>query len=230
MQPIRVLVVDDHPLFRRGLRDALSGEADIEVVGEAVDGRQALDQARALSPDAILLDINLPQLNGLQVLKQLRAEDSPSAVVILTAYDDVEQERWAFRGGCAAYCPKDISRDKLLNVLRKVQQGFFVVGELVFDQSGLDTWLQAGARGAPASEEDAFALLSPREMEILQYVTSGLSNKEIASRLGISHQTVKNHMTAILQKLHVDDRTQAAVYALRHGWVDLQEGKRSKPS
>ena len=222
---ISTLIVDDHPVFRKGLRDVLGGEADITVVGEGANGQEALEKARQLKPDVIILDINLPDINGLQVTRQLRSERHPAAVVMLTAYDDSEQVLHAFRAGSSAYCPKDVAPLKLLQVVRQVAQGKFVAGEQVFDAEGLQAWLDKGMEKAARSGDDAseaFSPLSPREMEILQYVTRGLSNKEIAYALGISQQTVKNHMTAILHKLDVEDRTQAAVYALRHGWVRLQ--------
>jgi len=226
MDKISVLVVDDHPLVRQGLRDLLRGEPDMEVVGEGADGQEALDLTRSLKPDALILDINLPVINGLQVTRQLRSERCAAAVVILTAYDDIEQVLHAFRAGGSAYCPKDVTPHKLIQVLRQVVQGHYVVGDQVFDREGLQTWLDRNVEqaGRPYLDDtrEAFSPLSPREMEILQYVTRGLSNKEIAVSLGISHQTVKNHMTAILHKLDVEDRTQAAVYALRRGWVRLQ--------
>jgi DNA-binding NarL/FixJ family response regulator len=207
----------------------LSNEPDVELVGEGATGQEALDLTRQHKPDVLVLDINLPSLNGLQVTRQLRGERSPTAVIVLTAYDDAEQVLHAFRAGCSAYCPKDITPHKLMQILRQVVQGHYVIGDQVFDREGLQTWLDKGVEraGRPYMDEsrEAFSPLSPREMEILEYVTRGLSNKEIAFSLGISHQTVKNHMTAILQKLDVEDRTQAAVYALRHGWVRLQDSK-----
>jgi DNA-binding NarL/FixJ family response regulator len=230
MDKITVLVIDDHPLFRQGLLDVLRNESDIEVVGEGSNGQEALELARKLLPDAILLDVNLPGLNGLQVTRQLRSERSSAAVVVLTAYDDVEQVLHAFRAGCSAYCSKEITPRKLTQILRQVVQGHYVLGDQVFDREGLEAWMERGVERVSRSylddSREAFSPLSPREMEILQFVTRGLSNKEIAASLGISHQTVKNHMTAILHKLNVEDRTQAAVYALRHGWVRLQESEK----
>ena len=227
MDRIRILVIDDHPLFRQGLRDVLQSEEDIEVVGEGSNGEEALDLTHALQPDALILDINLPGMNGLQVTRQLRTEHCASAVVMLTAYDDSEQVLHAFRAGGSAYCPKDVTPHKLVQVLRQVVQGHYVVADQVFDQEGLQAWLGSSVEKAGRTHSDeageAFSPLSPREMEILQSVTRGLCNKEIAVALGISHQTVKNHMTAILHKLDVEDRTQAAVYALRRGWVRLKD-------
>lgn len=225
MDKIRVLIVDDHPLFRQGIRDVLQADTEVEIVGEGRDGQEALDLARQLKPDAITLDINLPHINGLQVLRQVRREHLAKAVVMITAYDDIEQVLHAFRAGCSAYCPKDIAPAKLLQTLHLALQGNFIVGDQVLDNDGLQAWLEGniGAAGRPYSENahEVYSPLSSREMEILQCITRGLSNKEIAAHLGISHQTVKNHMTAILQKLSVEDRTQAAVYALKRGWVRL---------
>lgn len=227
MDTITILLVDDHPLFRQGLRNVLSEQPDLKVVGEAGDGPGALELARKLHPDVMLLDINLPGMNGLQVIRQTQTERLGVRVVMLTAYHDLEQELHAFRAGSRAYCPKDVTPKHLVQVVRWVKQGHYVVGDRVYDHRGLQNWLEAGVEkaGRPYINDtrEAFSPLSPREMEILECVTRGMSNKEIAYSLGISHQTVKNHMTAILQKLDVEDRTQAAVYALQHGWVRLDE-------
>jgi len=131
------------------------------------------------------------------------------------------------RAGASAYFPKDVEPGRLVEVVRQVMQGFYVIGDQLFDKAGLHTWLDAGVEAATGpymvDPGEHFVPLSPREMEILQFVTRGMSNKQIALELGISHQTVKNHMTAILKKLDVEDRTQAAVYALRRGWVRMQD-------
>ncbi len=220
---INLLIVDDHPVFRQGLRDIFATEDDIRVVAEGASGEQALQLVRMLQPDVLLLDINLPGINGLQVTSRLKADHATTAIVLLTAYDDMEQVLHAMRSGGAAYCPKDIEPDILVDVVRKVANGYFVVGNRIFDEEGLKSWLDAGVEAVTGpymvDPNEHFVPLSPREMEILQFVTQGKSNKEIAQSLGISHQTVKNHMTSILKKLDVRDRTQAAVYALRRGWV-----------
>ena len=227
LHKITVLIVDDHPIIREGLRKILEMESDIEVIAEAGTGQQALDVARQAQPDVMLLDINLPNLNGLQVTGQLKADRTRTAVVLLTAYDDEEQVLHAMRAGASAYCPKDIEMDRLLEVIRQVSRGNFVIGGKVYNERGVQDWLntkvEALAGPYVVDTGEHFVPLSPREMEILRCVTRGLSNKEIAQTLGISHQTVKNHMTSILDKLNVDDRTQAAVYALQRGWVRMTD-------
>lgn len=223
MKKIRVVVVDDHPLFRQGVCDILRSDPTIEIISEAGDGQTGLEQTRQLTPDVLVLDINLPRMNGLQVTRQLRTEHHPTAIILLTAYDDTQQISHAFKSGCAAYCPKDINPQKLPQVVHLVAQGHYVFGDQVFDAEGLHAWLDRNMlpSDTPVEKFEPISPLSAREMEILQCVTRGQSNKEIAQSLGISHQTVKNHMTAILTKLKLEDRTQAAVFALRRGWVRL---------
>ncbi len=224
---ITVLIVDDHPLFREGLSKVFSLEDDIEVIGEEADGEKALQLVRQLRPNVLVIDINIPSMNGLQVTRQLKAERINCAVIMLTAYHDQEQVLHAMRAGASAYFSKDVEPARLVEVVRQVVQGFYVIGNQLFDEPSLRAWLDAGVEAATGpymvDPGEHFVPLSPREMEILQFVTRGMSNKQIALELGISHQTVKNHMTAILKKLDVEDRTQAAVYALRRGWVRMQD-------
>jgi len=224
---ITVLIVDDHPLFREGLSKVFSLEDDIRVIGEEADGEKALHLVCDLQPNVLVIDINIPSMNGLQVTRQLKADRIDCAVIMLTAYHDQEQVLHAMRAGASAYFPKDVEPGRLVEVVRQVMQGFYVIGDQLFDKAGLHTWLDAGVEAATGpymvDPGEHFVPLSPREMEILQFVTRGMSNKQIALELGISHQTVKNHMTAILKKLDVEDRTQAAVYALRRGWVRMQD-------
>lgn len=226
MKEITVIVVDDHPLFRQGVVETLSMEKDIEVIGEASNGEEALAILRALRPDIAILDINLPGINGQQVVRQMVTEKIPTLAVLLTGYDDTEQAIHSMRAGASAYCSKDVQPKHLMNVIREVANGKYVIGYEILDLEGMENWLleRLGQTSRSYSDPgDPFHPLSGREMEVLACVTQGMSNKEIATMLGISHQTVKNHVTAILRKLGVEDRTQAAVYALRHGWVRLQE-------
>lgn len=227
MTQTRVVIVDDHPVFRQGLRDVLETDPGLQVVGEAANGEVALQMAQDVEPDVMLIDINLPDVNGLQVTRQIRAKQPDIKVVIVTGYDDAEQAFHAIRAGASAYCAKDITPESLIQTLYVVQEDKYVVGERKMTHDEVVTWVEEKVGRLSGrlitDHEDSFVPLSPREMEILEYVTHGRSNKEIAYALGISHQTVKNHMTAILRKLQVDDRTQAAVYALSRGWVRLDK-------
>ena len=225
-EQIKVVVVDDHPLFRQGVIDTLTLEPDFLVIGQASNGAEGLQLIRDLGPHVAVVDVNLPELNGQQVARQVMVEKLPTRVILLTAYDDVEQKIHAMRAGAAAYCTKDIQPEKLVGVVYLVVNGGFWVGGQEYDVNSLERWLKAQSEGAMRLYSDPgepYQPLSSREMEVLSQVTMGLSNKEIAASLGISHQTVKNHLTAILRKLGVGDRTQAALYALRRGWVRLYQ-------
>jgi DNA-binding NarL/FixJ family response regulator len=223
---IRVLIVDDHPLIREGLGSALKLADDIHVIGFCQDGETALRVMRRDEPNVVLLDINLPGINGLQVARQIRNERLPISIVMLTVHDETQQVVHALRAGAMAYCNKDIDPEVLISVIRDVIRGYHVVDNKRLGERELELWINeqiqsmAGVNGAYMVDPDEHYIpLSARETEILQFVTDGLSNKEIAMQLGISQQTVKNHMTSILNKLNVKDRTQAAVTALKHGWV-----------
>jgi DNA-binding NarL/FixJ family response regulator len=224
---IAVVVVDDHSIFRQGVKLNLQIHDDIDVVAECANGEQAVELIRARTPDVAVIDINLPGMNGIQVTRQLTSEHVSTKFVMLTAYDDVQQVMHAMKAGASAYCAKEIEPDKLVEIIRHVYKGRFVVHEQIFDAQGIHDWIERGVENIAgqyyAEMAESFSPLSGREMEILQYVTNGLSNKEIARTLQISHQTVKNHMTSILRKLAVEDRTQAAVFALRRGWVRLSD-------
>ncbi|HSG18001.1 MAG TPA: response regulator transcription factor [Anaerolineae bacterium] len=227
MTQTKVVIVDDHPVFRQGLRDVLETDPEIQVVGEAANGEVALQMAEDVEPNVMLIDINLPDVNGLQVTRQIRAKQPDIKVIVVTGYDDAEQAFHAIRAGASAYCAKDITPETLIQTIYAVQQDRYVVGERKMSHDEVVVWVEEKVGRISGrlitDTEDSFVPLSPREMEILEYVTHGRSNKEIAYALGISHQTVKNHMTAILRKLQVDDRTQAAVYALSRGWVRLDK-------
>ena len=226
MGKIGLMLVDDHPLFRQGLRRVLEAEKDMEVIIEVADGIEALRIAKQLSPEVVIMDINLPGMNGLQVTRELKAVMPDIAVIMLTAYHDDEQIFHAVRAGAAAYFPKDVTPRRLVEAIRQVVQGNYVIDDEVLGKPEVATWLLqqfdqvAYVDGVP---NEMFTPLSPREMEILQHIARGRSNKEVAYELGISRQTVKNHMTSILRKLAVNDRTQAALYAVRRGWIRLQD-------
>lgn len=226
MEEIKLVVIDDHPLFRQGVVDALSLEPDMIVIGQASGGKEALEMIRTLSPDIAVLDVNLPGMNGQQITHRIVQEKLKTRVLLLTGYDDLEQALHAALAGAAAYCAKEIGPKRLIKSIREISKGKYVVAEQVFTREELDAWIksQIAATNRPYSEPGMpFHPLSKREMEVLSCVVRGMSNKEIAILLGISHQTVKNHVTAILRKFGVEDRTQAVVYALKRGWVQLHD-------
>jgi DNA-binding NarL/FixJ family response regulator len=214
-------------VFLQGLRRILESEEDVEIVGAANDGEQALEMARQLAPDVVLLDINLPSMNGMQVTRQLKADAPAVAVILLTAYHDEDQVLHAIRAGASAYYAKDVKPEMLMDAIRQVSQGFYVIEENILSKPELAEWITERFaefdRSWEETEQRMFTPLSPREMSILNLIARGMSNKQAAAELGISYQTVKNHMTSILRKLAVNDRTQAAIYALHRGWIRLQD-------
>lgn len=223
-EALAILIVDDHPLFRQGVRATLEREPDLEVVGEAADGQQAIQMAEDLSPTVVLIDISLPGLNGLEVARVIKRRQPQVNLIVLTVYEDDEQLLNAIKAGASAYSSKDIEPKALVQMIRDVGRGRYLIDEHVFAKPHIATRVLHQFRELAAAEEELGALFSPltgREIEILDCIAQGMTNKEIADRLFISSQTVKNHVTAILRKLQVNDRTSAVIYALRRGWIRL---------
>jgi DNA-binding NarL/FixJ family response regulator len=226
MEEITIVVVDDHALFRQGVVDTLSLEPGFKIIAQTGDGEEALMLIRSLHPNIAVMDINLPGMNGQQITHQVVQDKLSTRIVLLTAYDDHEQIIHAAWAGAAAYCAKDIDPLRLVQTIREVIKGKFVIENQVFNKKELDGWLKGEMETVPqlySEPGNPFHPLSDREAEVLAYVVKGMSNKEIASSLGISHQTVKNHVTSILRKFGVEDRTQAVVFALKRGWVKLDD-------
>ncbi len=226
MKKISLIIVDDHPLFRQGVADSLALEADMLVVGQAASGEEGLDLIRTLKPQIALMDINLPGMNGQQITHLVVQDKLTTRVLLLTGYDEMEQAVHAALAGAAGYLAKDIEPENLVKAIRDVADGQFVFEARVFSRRELDDWLISrteGARRSYSEPGNPFHPLSDREMEVLRCVVRGMSNKEIANLLEISHQTVKNHVTSILRKFGVDDRTQAVIYSLKRGWVTLKD-------
>lgn len=226
MATLQLLIVDDHPVFRQGLRDVFETDPDIEVIGEAMDGDSALEKARELHPDVVLMDIHLPSSSGLQVTRKIKAEFPETKIVMITGFDEPEHIFHSLRAGASAFCSKDMPPEGLIGTVHAVYTGEFVINGRPFSEEELEEWIQRriDRYGQRSVDENngSHGVLSPREMEILELICQGASNKDIAQALGISYQTVKNHVTAILQKLRVKDRTQAVLYALKNGWFSLE--------
>jgi DNA-binding NarL/FixJ family response regulator len=222
---IRVLIVDDHPLFRQGIRWNLDAADDVEVLGEAENGQEAIKLSDRLHPDVVLVDINLPGLNGLEVARVIKRHHPTISIVVLSVYEDDEQLFQAIKVGAAAYSSKDVHPKDLLDIIRQVARGMYLINERVIAKPHIATRILSQFREQAATEDDQlsdlFAPLTSREIEILDCIARGLSNKEIAGDLNISSQTVKNHITSILKKLQVDDRTRAVMYAIKQGWIRM---------
>lgn len=228
---VKLLIVDDHPLFRQGVRFALASYDDINVVCEAPNGEEALTwltgAAPNQEPNVVLVDLNLPGMSGLELTRQLRHQYPSVGVVMLSIYESDEQAFNALQAGAAAYRSKDINPKDLADILRRVARGEYVINDVVFEEPKVASRLLSQFRNLPqdlSSAPDAdfplFTPLSDREIEVLERIAAGGSNKEIADTLKISTQTVKNHISSILRKLSLNDRTQAVLYALRRGWIE----------
>jgi DNA-binding NarL/FixJ family response regulator len=208
---IRVLIADDHAVVRRGLRTFLELQDEIEVVGEAEDGEQALAQAERLDPDVILLDLVMPQVDGIAALHGLRERSPRSRVIVLTTFLDDDKLLPAVRAGAAGYLLKDVEPKELVSAIRIVHAGEALLHPAAAARVMAE--LVESARPKPA------ALLTPRETEVLTLIARGQPNKVIARELGVSEKTVKTHVSNLLAKLDVTDRTQAALFAVREGLV-----------
>ncbi|MGC9400241.1 MAG: response regulator [Anaerolineae bacterium] len=211
---IRVLIVDDHPLVREGLQAVIAQAADLEVAGEAASGAEAVRQAAALRPDVILMDLLMPGMDGDQAIIEILAADAARRILVLTSVDDAPRILATVRAGAAGYVSKSAPAAELLEAIRTVHRGSVVLPATIAQA------LLSGpsALATPPALPD---VLTEREVEVLALVAQGLNNDDMARRLGISPRTVSVHVSRILAKLALENRTQAALYALRQGWVTL---------
>jgi DNA-binding NarL/FixJ family response regulator len=213
MTPIRILLCDDQALVRSGFRMILDARPDLEVVGEAEDGLQAVEQTRTLEPDVVLMDVRMPNLDGIGATRQIVSGGARARVLILTTFDPDEYVYEAIRAGASGFLLKDVEPEELVDAIRVVAAGNALLGATVTTRL-LERFGQAPAASAPSLEE-----LTERELEILRLIAGGLSNAEIARRLVVSETTVKTHVSSVLRKLGVRDRVQAVIAAYDAGLV-----------
>jgi len=225
-QRTRILIVDDHALFRVGIANILSREPDLEIVAEADDSRSAVDRAIETSPDIVLMDLSLPSPGGIETTQRIKRELPATAIIVLAVSEDEDALFDAIKAGAAAFILKDVGPDDLVTIIRRVVAGEYLINDKVFAKPAVASRVLKEFRELAVYGQDAapiFAPLSPREVEILDNIAQGMTNKQVAYALSISEQTVKNHMSSILRKLSVNDRTQAVVYAMRQGWIRMPE-------
>ncbi len=215
MSTIRVLIADDHRLFRRGLRQICETVGHLEVIGEAENGQEAVELTRRLKPDVVLMDISMPVMDGVEATRLIMAHEPTARIIILTMYRQDQYVFEAIKAGARGYLLKDIDEQELVDAVRAVHRG-----EALIDP-GLAARLLEEFRRLSQGGEDAEEL-TPGEMDVLRLVAQGLDNRDIADRLGLAERTVANRLSEIYQKLHVANRTQAALLALRRGWISLE--------
>jgi DNA-binding NarL/FixJ family response regulator len=221
-----ILLVDDHALFRVGMRQILEREPGFDIVGEADDTRSAFDLSVQLSPDIILMDLSLPAPGGIETTQRIKRELPSAGIIVLAVSEDEDALFDAIKAGAAAFILKDVAPDDLVAIIHRVASGEYLINDKVFAKPAVASRVLKEFRELAIYGQEAapiFAPLSPREVEILDNIAQGMTNKQVAYALSISEQTVKNHMSSILRKLSVNDRTQAVVYAMRQGWIRMPE-------
>ena len=223
--PIRILIADDHALLRQGIRNVIELETDISVIAEAGDGEEAYRLAADLQPDLLLLDMNMPKANGLEVTKRLRANFPDMRVLILTMHDDESYVLEVIKAGAAGYLLKDVEPSMLIKAIRTVNDG----GSFIYPTLARRLFGEITRREEERRNETAEMVrrrreerLTYREVEVLQLICQGMSNIEIAKKLFLSEKTVKNHLTNIFRKINVVDRTQAVLFAIKHKIVSVE--------
>ncbi len=230
METLRTIIVDEQPLFRQGLRSVLQRMGNCTLIGEATGAAEVFELVRTGQPDVALIADGLSSIDALELVRQLRDLAPRLAIIILTPLVDEERLFQSMRAGAAAYYTRAITPDRLQEVVRKVSRGEYIIDADVLVKSQVAGRVVTSSRKLAVEEEHAAAekvvynLLTSREVEIVDGIAQGMGNKEIARALKISDQTVKNHITSILKKLEVNDRTSAVVQALRHGLIKMHSG------
>jgi DNA-binding NarL/FixJ family response regulator len=228
MEMIRVIIIDEQPLFRQGICSTLEQMGDVVILGTCTDATEVLELVRTGNPDVAIIDAGLAASDALEIARQMRHLAPHMAIIILTPSEDEERLFQSIKVGAAAYYARSITPEELVDAVRRVSRGEYLINDDVLSKPQLASRVLKSFRELAVEEEDTatkdlYSPLSSREVEILDYIARGNSNKEIAKSLKISDQTVKNHITSILKKLSVNDRTAAVVHALRHGWIKMHE-------
>ncbi|HEX2039363.1 MAG TPA: response regulator transcription factor [Acidimicrobiales bacterium] len=218
---IRVLIADDQALFRRGLYVVLGTEDGIEVVAEAENGEEAIDKARELAPDVVLMDVRMPRVNGIEAARQIRGDVPTTKILMLTVSDEEDDLYEAIKAGANGYLLKEISVEEVAEAIRAVTQGQSLISPSM--ASKLLNEFNALVKRAEEKQQFPAPALTAREVEVLRLVAKGMSNREIAEELYISENTVKNHVRNILEKLHLHNRMEAVIYAVRERLLDIRE-------
>lgn len=223
MKKIRVLIVDDHRVVREGLAAILRTKEDIEVVGEAQDGREAVERARTLSPDVILMDISMPRMDGVEATRLIKKEHPRIGIVVLTVYEEEEHLYDLARLGAIGYLLKDSDSAQIVRAIKAIDRGESIVDPAVATK--ILTEFSRLAEGKKKRQKRSPHDLTQREIEVLQMIAEGKTNKEVANFFNLSEKTVKNHVRKIFQKLQVKDRTQAAIHGIRTGLIEIDTKK-----
>ena len=218
MDKIRILIADDHAVVREGTRQFLEREDDLEVVGEAADGEEAVRLVGSLNPDVAIMDISMPNVDGIEATRQIKAKYPKVAVLILSAYDDDQFVFSLLEAGAAGYLLKSVRGNELVNAIREVSAGESVLHPTIA-RKVLNRFTNIASETQKQKTQD---ILTEREIEVLQLATQGSSNQEIADSLFLSLRTVQSHLNHIFNKLQVSSRTEAVVHALKEGWVTLE--------
>jgi DNA-binding NarL/FixJ family response regulator len=218
---IRIVLADDHALVRQGTRRMLEEHAELRVVGEAGDGVEALDMVERLKPDVLILDVRMPKLSGVEVVRRLRGRSVPTRVLVLSAYDDDEYIVTLMKAGASGYLLKTAPVEELVEAIRSIYQGESVLHPAIAAKVAR-LWGQYSQKVGRELDKE----LSDRELEVLSLAARGLRNKDIASRLNISVRTVEGHVNAILARLGVESRVEAILYAVSRGWVSAGQARR----
>jgi DNA-binding NarL/FixJ family response regulator len=222
MEPIKVLIVDDHTLFRRGIASVLENQTNLKILGEASDGLEAIEKAKILSPEIILMDLNMPRCSGLEAIQALQTEQPDIRVLVLTVSETEADLFTAIKYGARGYLLKKSEPEELVHAIISIAQGGVIISPLMATKLLSEfKELSSGIEKKHTDSEDSE--LTPREGEVLQFVAKGATNKEIADSLYISENTVKTHLQNIMEKLHLANRSQAAAYAIKKGLVPDKE-------